>query len=106
MAKQRKHWREPKAKPGELLARWGKVKYADPDIVYAWGQGVPKGDSHLLHSALSAPRTRLNYDAKFPASRFDATIDEPSFLQELEARGYDLTTLRFSVQKKSDYPPS
>jgi hypothetical protein len=97
-----KRWRTPKAKPGELVARWGTVE-GSTDICYAWGDGINKSDSHLLHSVLSTPRTRLNWDAEFPASRFNATVDEPSLLAELEARGYDLTTLRFSVRKKSDY---
>jgi hypothetical protein len=26
----------------------------------------------------------------------------PSFIEQLEARGYDLTTLRFSIRKKAE----
>ena len=33
--------------------------------------------------------------------RLDNSGLDPSFLEELTARGYDLTTLRFSIQKKA-----
>jgi len=39
-----------------------------------------------------------------PVRRFGETPDwgwDPSFVKELESRGYDTTTLRFSVERKS-----
>lgn len=95
-----KRWREPKAKVGELLARWGKVPHEKPGICYAAnGGGVQSGDMHLLHDALCGPRTRLNLDGPIH-SKLDMVVYDPSFTEELERRGYDLTTLRFSIQKK------
>ena len=69
-----------KAKPHQLKAKWSK---SQRDIVYAWGEGIHKSDAHLLHSALTNTM-------KF---------GEKSFQEELEARGYDLTTLTFSIMK-------
>jgi hypothetical protein len=79
--------RAPKAKPGELVAKWGKVEGME-DVCYAWGDGVSKCDAHLLNSALSAKQHRP----------FDGSWS-PSFLDELKSRGYDITTLKFSIRK-------
>lgn len=90
-----KRWRIPKAKPGELRACWGKPdRYSGPDICYAWGDGVPSADASLLHLTISTER--MTFDFPTTGHKFD-----PSFIKELETRGYDLTTLRFSIQKKS-----
>ena len=66
------------------------MKYSAPDLCYAWGEGVPSCDARLLDSALTGKRHHPVGD-----------IWDPGFLEELEKRGYDLTTLKFSVQKKS-----
>jgi hypothetical protein len=86
-----RRWRSPTAKPGELVMRWGKMPRDAPDMVMAWGAGCSKRDGALLHYMLASKRMHWT----------DGTLTfEPSFLDELEARGYDLTTLRFSVRKK------
>jgi hypothetical protein len=47
-----------------------------------------KADGHFLHYVFDVPRRRE-----------DDKYDDP-VLKQLEARGYDLTTLRFSICKK------
>lgn len=89
-----KRWRAPKAKPGELKAQWGKVDGCI-DLCYANGPGTERADARLLHSALSNERYRPSIEQYPGYERYR------SFLDELDARGYDLTTLRFSIQKKS-----
>lgn len=76
----------PKAKPGELRAVWGRPDPGEPPCVcYAWGgQGADKSDSRLLMEAIEGL----------------AVIDGHPLAKELEARGYDLTTLRFSIRMK------
>ena len=75
-------------KPGVLLAQWGRdASREPPDLIYAYGDGVPRADMHILHNTLSCVRY-------VGAGQFS-----PSFIDELKARGYDITTLRFSVQK-------
>ena len=74
--------RQPK--PGFLTALWGKMSRGeDPELCYAWGEGIPKCDARLLNSALCSPYSH-----------------ETSFYEELENRGYDMTTLKFSIKLK------
>jgi hypothetical protein len=84
------------AKPGQLVAKWGRASREDlPDLSYAWGEGVPRADARMLDTAFTAQRMSRS----FPTME---VVYEPSFLEELEARGYDISTLRFSIQKKID----
>ena len=71
-----------KAKPGELKAGWNA---RERDIGFAWGgDGATKPDSRLLYGALA----------------YKDVFEGKTLVQELEARGYDLTTLRFSIRRK------
>ena len=79
----------PRARSGQIKCQWGKLADADPDLVLCWGDGTAKADANLLHHALSSK----DY------SPMDKTW-HPSLLEELEARGYDLATLKISVEKK------
>lgn len=89
-----KRLRIPQAKPGELRACWGIAdRWSGPDICYAWGAGVQSPDARLLHNLLSTPRMTLD----FPTTGYKFDL---SFIDELAARGYDITTLRFSVKRK------
>ncbi len=83
-----KRYREPKANPGELKAQYGKLKHDSPDIIYAWGDGCSSADARLLHYVMSR-------EWYHPA---DGTWGD-SFIKELEKRGYDITTLKFSIKK-------
>lgn len=78
------------AKDGELKVSWRKFE-GEYDIVYDGGEGTSRADRSYLHSVLGTKRE---------VRTFTGTILEPSVLEELEARGYDLTTLRFSIKKK------
>lgn len=75
-----------KAKPGELRAAWGRPDPGEPPCVcYAWGgHGASKPDGRVLAEALEGARV----------------FDGSPLLKELEARGYDLTTLAFSIRVK------
>jgi hypothetical protein len=66
-----------------LWADWSKRQQ---DVVFHWPDA--KADGRLLYAYLACERRE-----------FDGTWG-PSLLKELEARGYDLTTLRFSIKKK------
>lgn len=92
MGEGRRRWRTPEAKPGQLLARYGRAdRYSRPSIVYAWGAGgAAKPDSRILCAALEEI----------------AVCDGRSLADELERRGYDLTTLRFSIQRKAALAPT
>ena len=82
------------AKPGEIKVGWGRAdNYDAPDICSAWGgQGADKSDARMVNTRLTEKRMRQS----FPDMK---VVFEPSFIEELEARGYDITTLKFSIQK-------
>ena len=68
--------------------QWGKLPNDSPDIIYSWGEGTDRADRALLHHVFGSPR--YTYDGK----------TDPGLFDELEARGYDLTTLKFSIEKR------
>lgn len=80
-----KQCRVPKAKAGELLVKFGK-QFGDEDLFYCYPDNDcgMKRDSRLLMLAFERP-----------------LLDGKTLRQELEARGYDITTLKFSVMKKT-----
>jgi hypothetical protein len=82
-----KRLRAPKAKDGELLVKYGK-EFGDEDLFYCYPDNEcgMKRDSRML--MLAFERTVLFQE------------DGRTLRQELEARGYDITTLRFSIMKK------
>lgn len=75
-------------KEGRLSASWGYTKAQNTeDIYYTNGPGTARADAHLLHYF------------------FDCAVEgnnKRNLLDELKVRGYDLTTLRFSVDKMTD----
>lgn len=79
----KKYLRAPKAKPGELKVAWGKEKGDDPELFFCWGQGTSKRDNNLLMHFFSQKMT--------PEGK--------SISQELQERGYDISTLKFSISK-------
>lgn len=72
-----KHWED-----GWLTAYWGREsRGSHKDLVF----GSPcRPDGHLLYGALS----------------FVEVTNGRTLIQELEVRGYDITTLQFSIKRK------
>ena len=90
-----KRFRKPKLKYGQLLVYWGKLPRDDPDVIYAWqGDRSMKRDSALLFHHFGSKRPD-----PFTTPMYSEMA--PSLLEELERRGYDLTTLRFSIMKRT-----
>lgn len=93
--------RRPRVHEGELHIYWGKAdKHTAEDVVYHNGDGTSQADLRLLHRVIGTDSQHLNWNAPSNASRLDWVTYEPSLLNELEKRGYDLTTLRFYIRKK------
>ncbi|WOB06544.1 hypothetical protein [Piscinibacter gummiphilus] len=89
-----KRVRIPTAKPGELLVCYGRpARGEDPDVCICWGEGVSKRDGNLAHYHLATERPH-----------FGKPQVSPSFIEELHARGYDITTLKLSVRKRQPPP--
>mgnify|MGYP000934481275 CR=1 FL=1 len=88
--------RRIKAKPGELIAYYGNIDGDGDDVVYAWGgSGATKADSNLIYGMFNGLEHRRY--GRCPAAN-------DGYLNELEARGYDLSTLRFYIRKKQPEP--
>jgi hypothetical protein len=78
--------RIPTTKPGELKAGWARVDGNSPSVAYNWGGGgAAKSDARILSNALEEVHVH----------------DGKTLIEELEARGYDLSTLRFSIKLKT-----
>jgi len=90
-----KRFRRPKLKDGELRVYWGKLPHDSPDVIYSWqGDRSMRRDSALLHHYFGS-----QHPDPFTKPIFSKM--NPSLIEELEMRGYDITTLRFSIQKKA-----
>jgi hypothetical protein len=88
--------RRPKIKDGELKVYWGRLPHDNPDIIIEYrGDHTMKRDSNLLFCVL----TNKSVD---PFTKPLFSKMNPSLAEELEARGYDITTLKFSISKKID----
>lgn len=73
--------RKPKVKDYQIKAYWGMIPNESrfPELCMTWGNGIPKPDINLLFSI-------------FRNERHDV-------LKELKKRGYDMSTLKFSIEK-------
>lgn len=74
--------RAPRPRKGVLELRYACVRW-EPDIHFCWGEGCRSQDGHLINYA------------------FNRVMDgeTKTLLEELAARGYDITTIRFSIKK-------
>lgn len=53
-----------------------------------------RADTALLHMIICSKRPKIAF------GKLDWNVMEPSLIEELQARGYDITTLKFSIVKK------
>jgi hypothetical protein len=98
-----KRYRAPKTKPGQLRVYYGRADGDLPDVCFAWGGGgANKCDSNLLHYALASKRLELVYGDEAKKLGVPWRFG-PSLIEELTARGYDISTLKFSIELKQ--PP-
>jgi hypothetical protein len=90
-----KRLRAPKLEDGELRIYWGRDPHdRTPDVMFAWqGDRTMKHDTNLLHYVMATKHPDPNVTPLFSKMM-------PSLFEELDARGYDLTTLKFSIKKK------
>ena len=72
-----------------LKAGWAKFEGLSDFVV---GSADSKIDCNLIHYHLASEKLRFKYFSK----EYDM---EKSLLQELHERGYDLSTLKFSIKK-------
>ena len=83
-----KRYRRPKVVEGQIKMQRGKLPHEDPDMYIFYGDDTPRCDRALVINTFcfgvyDVAKNKLN----------------PSFIEELELRGYDLETLRFSIER-------
>ena len=95
-----KRFRTMPAKPGQLKVQWGKADGYGPALLYLWGgHGADKSDARMLADAIERQILERDYDK---GTIINPAIKEvPSLAAELEARGYDLTTLKITIERKA-----
>ena len=71
----------------------GRIDGDYPDMCIFFGDNVPRCDRALVMNALCSERQYFDLSTMRPKSG-------PSLTDELETRGYDLETLRFSIDRK------
>jgi hypothetical protein len=83
-----KRYRSPKVVEGQIKLQRGRIDGEAPDMCIFYGDNVPRCDRSLVMNSLC-------FDT------FDSGRNElsPSFVDELESRGYDLDTLKFSIDR-------
>ncbi|MCK5613421.1 hypothetical protein KAR91_66740 [Candidatus Pacearchaeota archaeon] len=84
-----KRYRAPKARDGQLKLQWGQLPdECEPELCGAWAGGATRTDLHLLFNMICGERNRYMHCEQMP-----------SLVDELISRGYDITTLKFSIEK-------
>jgi hypothetical protein len=93
--------RQRKARPGQLIAYWGRLPGDGPDLIYAYGgSGANKRCGNLLHHILGERRVEV-VEAEESAKTGRSWKLGKTPLELLDEAGFDITTLRFSIQMKS-----
>lgn len=92
--------RRPRIKPGQLRLWYGKLDGEAPDVCGGWGgAGANKCDGNLMMGHFTAKRLTLVYGEE--AQRLGSNHKwARSFIEELDARGYDISTIQFSIERK------
>lgn len=84
-----------RAKPGQLRLKYGLDSDGERGHVIAHGDGVHRGNGHLMSEIFR----EMGEPRPWPELLNDRP-DRPSFLKELEDRGFDLKTLEITIQMK------
>lgn len=74
-----------------IKVQYGKLE-GELDHIVLWNGNIPRCDRVLVLTHLSSKIMRFNYDSRRP-------YFEDSFLEELDKRGYDIKTIKFSIEK-------
>lgn len=84
----------PPKKDGAIKFQYGRLD-GDLDFLILYGNDVPRCDRALVMQQFTSIQCR--HDHSNNKARFD-----PSFIDELDKRGYDTKTIKFSIERKED----
>jgi len=80
-------------KTPKLIFKFGKLD-GEWDFIAAGGPGTCSADRNLLLYMFTMTHARWDSQGRYS--------QEKSFLEDLESRGYDTTTIKFSIEKKKE----
>lgn len=83
----------PPKKDGAIKFQYGRND-GELDFMVLFGNDVPRCDRALVMNTFTSQRCHPDFMA--PAG----VVFNDSFVAELERRGYDISTLRFSIERK------
>ncbi|BAQ84260.1 hypothetical protein [uncultured Mediterranean phage uvMED] len=89
-----KRYRRPKVQEGQIKFQKGKID-GESDMCIFYGDNVPSCDRALIMNIFCSKRLQMGSKL---LSRYEF---DPSLIDELEKRGYDIDTLKFSIEKKA-----
>ncbi len=92
--------RPPRMIDGRLSVAWAYTRDEGADLYVVGGDRTRSADRHLIIGAFTSEPIRM----RMTGSGFDH-VYEKSIAEELIDRGYDITTLRFSIDKLPQQPP-
>lgn len=81
-----KRYRRPKVKNKQIKLQRGRID-GETDMCLYFGDDIPRCDRSLIFNFICCEN--INYSGG----------EYPSLMKELEDRGYDLDTLKFSIEK-------
>lgn len=84
----------PPKKYGAIKFQYGRND-GELDFMVLYGNDVPRCDRALVMNAFTSKRCHPDFK-----SQAGVAFDD-SFVVELENRGYDISTLRFSIERKA-----
>lgn len=84
-----------KLKDGTLEVYYAKHPDDGCDVIYQNGDGTSSADRALLYYIFGCERQRVPMGKTWLEAEY-----EPSLVDELVKRGYDITTLKFSIRKR------
>ena len=87
----------PSAAPGQLKIKHGK---RENDLFFCHGPGTAKADAFLLLGAVTERVCEPDFATRLRMEMEGQVVD--SVLAQLEARGYDPTTLEITIRKKEE----
>jgi hypothetical protein len=87
-------YQRPRMKDGRLQIYYGRLNGDAPDWCVVHGNGTCRSDARFALHVFAGANGHSGAGAG------------ASFVQELEARGYDITTLRFTIDKKQSTLPA
>lgn len=83
----------PPKKDGAIKFQYGRND-GELDFMVLFGNDVPRCDRALVMNVFTSRRPFLDHKSSMGIGFSD------SFVDELENRGYDISTLRFSIERK------